>query len=241
MGETSTALSLSDTFYFSCDPGLDCFTRCCRDVNILLSPYEIVRLKNRLGLSSTQFLEGYTKTLIAPKTALPAIQLKMDEENGRRCYFVDNHGCGVYHVRPWSCRMYPLDYSDEGEGYKATVDSSRCLGLDAEKVWQLRDWFQGQGLESYNDWNQRFAELTEDPELAVWRKAQPGGLEIFHLACYDLDRFRNLVFKESLHRMVEQPHVDLEKLRTDDLYLLNFAFTWLKSVAERGIRQTRND
>ena len=240
MGETSTALSLSDTFYFSCDPGLDCFTQCCQDVNILLSPYEIVRLKNRLGLSSTEFLEAYTKTLIAPKTALPAVQLKMDEENGRRCHFVDKHGCGVYDDRPWSCRMYPLDYSDEGEGYTAIVDSSRCLGLDAEKVWQLHDWFQGQGLESYNDWNQRFAELTEDPVLATWRKAHPGGLEIFHLACYDLDRFRNLVFKENLHRMVEQPRVDLEKLRTDDLSLLDFAFDWLKSVAERGMRQTRN-
>ena len=231
MSETSSVLNLDDTFYFSCDPGLDCFTRCCRDVNILLTPYEIVQLKNRLGLSSTEFLERYTKTLIAPETALPAIQLKMDEANSRHCHFVDDQGCGVYDDRPWSCRMYPLDHNDGGEGYTAVVDSSRCLGLNAQKAWQLQDWFQDQGLEPYNNWNQRFAQLTEDQNLTTWRKQYPGGFDIFHLACYDLDRFRDVVFKENLHKMGGQLPVDLEKLRTDDLSLLDFAFTWLQAVA----------
>ena len=233
MGDISTPTNLTDTFYFSCDPGLDCFTRCCQDVNILLTPYEIVQLKNRLGLSTTGFLQSYTKILISPETALPAVQLKMDEENRRQCHFVSEQGCGVYDCRPWSCRMYPLDESDTGEGYTAIVDSSRCLGLNADRVWQLQDWFQDQRLESYNHWNQRFAELTEDQELTTWRKEYPGGFEIFHLACYDLDRFRELVFKENLHEMLGRAHVDLEALRTDDLSLLDFAFTWLKIVARK--------
>jgi Fe-S-cluster containining protein len=202
-------------------------------VNILLTPYEIVQLKTRLGLSSTEFLERYTKTLIAPETALPAIQLNMDESNSRRCHFVNEQGCEVYDDRPWSCRIYPLDIKDGAEGYTTIVDSSRCLGLNAEKVWQLDDWFEDQGLEPYNDWNHRFAQLTEDQNLTTWRKEYPSGYDIFHLACYDLDRFRHLVFKENLHKMVDQPHFDLERLRTDDLLLLDFAFTWLKTVAER--------
>jgi hypothetical protein len=50
-----------------------------------------------------------------------------------------------------------------------------------------------------------------------------------------LDRFRDLVFKEKLLEMVEEDSVDQDKLNTDDLALLEFAFTWLRTVAERGV------
>jgi Fe-S-cluster containining protein len=234
MNETNKVLDLEDTFYFSCHPGIDCFTQCCQDVNILLTPYDIVQMKNRLGISSTEFLKKYTKRLLAPNTSLPAVQFKMDEENEKRCYFVGEKGCGVYEQRPWSCRMYPLDLT-EAETFAPMVDSTRCLGLEDNTAWQLRDWLQIQGVEPYNDWNQRFAELTEDEKVTSWRKVYPGGVDIFYLACYDLDRFREQVFKEKLYQMVDQSSVDQDALKTDDLALLNFAFTWLKTVAEREV------
>jgi hypothetical protein len=80
--------------------------------------------------------------------------------------------------------------------------------------------------------NQRFAELTEDEKVTSWRKAYPGGVDIFYLACYDMDRFREQVFKEKLFEMVEEVPVDQDKLKTDDLALLEFAFAWLKTVAK---------
>jgi Fe-S-cluster containining protein len=233
MNKNNKVLCLEDTFHFSCDPGIDCFTHCCQDVNILLTPFDILQMKNHLGISSTEFLKRYTKTLIAPETFLPAIQFRMDEENDTCCYFVGEKGCEIYEHRPWSCRMYPLDSSVEGEGFSAMVDSTRCLGLKDNTVWQLRDWLKGQGLEPHNDWNQRFAELTEDEKLTNWRKEHPSGVGIFHLACYDLDRFRDIVFKEKLFEMVDPQLPDPDKLQTDDLALLDFAFTWMKTVAQR--------
>jgi Fe-S-cluster containining protein len=232
MSENPKAVGLEDTFHFSCNPGINCFTQCCQDVNILLTPYDIVQMKNRLGISSTEFLEKYTKRLLAPSTSLPAVQFKMDEENEKKCYFVGEKGCGLYEQRPWSCRMYPLDHSDEADTFAPMVDSTRCLGLEDKTVWKLRDWLQNQGLEPYNDWNQRFAELTEDEKVTSWRKGYPGGVDIFYLACYDLDHFREQVFKKKLFEMVEEPSVDQDKLKTDDLALLEFAFIWLKRVAE---------
>jgi len=232
MREKPKTLGLEDTFHFNCNHGIDCFTQCCQDVNILLTPYDIIQMKNRLGISSTEFLEKYTKRLLAPNTSLPAVQFKMDEENKKRCYFVAEKGCGIYEQRPWSCRMYPLDYSVEAETFAPMVDSNRCLGLKDNTVWKLRDWLQDQGLEPYNEWNQRFAELTEDEEVTSWRKGYPGGVDIFYLACYDMDRFREQVFKEKLFEMVEEVPVDQDKLKTDDLALLEFAFAWLKIVAK---------
>ena len=99
--------------------------------------------------------------------------------------------------------------------------------------WQVREWFVHQGLEAYEDWHQRFAELTEDPKLSAWRQEYPGALEIFHLACYDPDRFRDVVNKERLYEMVD---FGPEQLKSDDFALLEFAFTWLKAVADRKTR-----
>jgi Fe-S-cluster containining protein len=231
MSENSKTLCLEDTFHFGCHSGIDCFTRCCQDVNILLTPYDILQMKNRLGISSTEFLKRYTKTLIAPLTSLPAVQFKLDEENNKRCHFVGEKGCEIYDHRPWSCRMYPLENSPEGDGFSPMVDSSRCLGLADNTLWQLRDWLEDQGLDPYNEWNLRFAKLTEDEKLTNWRKEHPAGLEIFHLTCYDLDRFREIVLKEKLYEMVEPQLSDPDILQTDDLALLDFAFSWLKTVA----------
>ena len=232
MNETTNVLGLEDTFHFGCHPGIDCFSQCCQDINILLTPFDIVQMKNHLGISSTEFLKTYTKTLFAPETSLPAVQFKMNEEGGKRCYFVSQSGCKIYQHRPWPCRMYPLDISVDGEGFVPMVESSRCLGLKDDQTWQLQGWFEDQGLEPYNHWNLRFAEMTEDERLTNWRKEHPGAVEIFYLACYDLDRFREQVFEQSLHEMVDPHPIDLEKLRTDDLALLDFAFVWLKTVAE---------
>ncbi|MDY6974018.1 MAG: YkgJ family cysteine cluster protein, partial [Thermodesulfobacteriota bacterium] len=37
---------------FNCTPGVACFTQCCQDVTIVLTPYDVLRLKNALGISS---------------------------------------------------------------------------------------------------------------------------------------------------------------------------------------------
>ena len=43
-------MNLDSTFRFSCHPGVACFNRCCADVNIFLTPYDVLRMKNRLGI-----------------------------------------------------------------------------------------------------------------------------------------------------------------------------------------------
>ena len=54
MSEPSNTLRPEDTFHFSCHSGIECFTKCCQDVNILLTPYDIVMMKNRLLLSRSE-------------------------------------------------------------------------------------------------------------------------------------------------------------------------------------------
>ena len=55
-------LGPEDTFRFGCHEGLKCFTRCCGDVNIFLTPLDVLRLARHLGLSTTDFLTQHTLT-----------------------------------------------------------------------------------------------------------------------------------------------------------------------------------
>ena len=49
----------NDTFCFRCHPEVSCFNRCCRNLNLFLYPYDVVRLKQCLGLTSDEFLDEY--------------------------------------------------------------------------------------------------------------------------------------------------------------------------------------
>jgi uncharacterized protein len=102
-------LSLDSKFEFACHKGVKCFTKCCRGINIVLTPYDIIRLKNRLQLSSEEFLAIYTEPQLLEKTDLPIITLKLLDDDINSCPFVkDKEGCMVYQDRPTTCRYYPL-------------------------------------------------------------------------------------------------------------------------------------
>ena len=53
-------MELDGKFQFHCHPGVACFNACCKGIDIALTPYDILRLKNRLGISSTEFLVRHT-------------------------------------------------------------------------------------------------------------------------------------------------------------------------------------
>ena len=53
-------LDEQSSFSFACHKGVPCFNECCGDVNIFLTPYDILRLKNNLNMSSEKFLAEHT-------------------------------------------------------------------------------------------------------------------------------------------------------------------------------------
>jgi len=89
-----------DSFTFGCHGSLDCFTRCCRDVAIVLTPYDVLRLKRALRIESSELLDRYTLSPFNKEQKIPAVILRMDPET-KRCPFVTDQGCSVYANRPW--------------------------------------------------------------------------------------------------------------------------------------------
>jgi Fe-S-cluster containining protein len=81
-------------------------SRCCHDKIIQLNPYEVARLAQNRGMSTTDFLARYTER---NGTALRRV------EEGA-CVFLTAQGCGVHADRPLVCRLYPLGRKVTPEG-----------------------------------------------------------------------------------------------------------------------------
>ena len=90
-------LAGDELFQFGCHPGVPCFNSCCADVNILLTPLDVLRLARRVGLTTTEFLDRHTLMPITKDLHLPVVMLKMSEDDTRRCPFVgEQYYCKHY-------------------------------------------------------------------------------------------------------------------------------------------------
>ncbi|RJQ29721.1 MAG: YkgJ family cysteine cluster protein [Peptococcaceae bacterium] len=219
-------LAAGDKFKFSCHKGLSCFGQCCRNVNIFLTPYDVLRLKNRLELSSEEFLKKHTTTLISQISGLPVVALKMQDDENRSCPFITPEGCLVYTDRPWSCRMYPLDMESE-EKYNFITDRSFCLGLNENQEWVVNEWFLDQGINDYEDKEALFKELSANIKLLRQKVENDKIVQMFHMACYDLDKFRRFVFESRFLDTFDIEQEVVEKIKTDELELMKLGFKWI--------------
>lgn len=224
-----------ERFRFNCSPEVPCFNECCRDLNQFLTPYDILRLKNGLGLTSGEFMDRYTITHVGPETGLPVVSLKQDPSQDMQCPFVRPAGCAVYPDRPSSCRMYPLARAlsrsrETGETTEhfALLKEPHCKGFDDSEAMTAGDWISRQGLEIYNAMNDRLMTL-----ISLKNRLLPGALEprladLFRLALYDLDNFRQAIFEQDLLAGLNVEDDLLTKIRTDDVALLELSLKWVR-------------
>ncbi len=101
-------MSLESSFRFHCHDGLACFNQCCRTPTIALSPYDVWRLKQALGVSSGEFLRRYTVQASEEVSNLPLVFIDPYQSPGGGCPFVGPDGCTVYEHRPAACRLFPI-------------------------------------------------------------------------------------------------------------------------------------
>jgi uncharacterized protein len=214
-------------FHFHCSPGIPCFTQCCQDVTIVLTPYDIVRMKNRLRMSSDRFLEAHTLVLPVEKRILPMVVLKMNEGD-KRCPFVTINGCSIYEDRPWPCRMFPLN--TEGDGaYSLVLQADICQGLKREECWKIEDWLKSQSIPPYDEMNELLTSVTIPLQVHEAEIENPQVAKMVFMSLYNLDKFRDFVFKSSfLDRFEVEDPERIERARSDDVELLRFAIDWIK-------------
>jgi Fe-S-cluster containining protein len=222
------------TFTFACHKGVDCFTKCCASLNLVLTPYDILRMKNRLGMTSDDFLLQYTDTRLDPPARFPMVTLKMNQED-KRCPFVNSQGCTIYEDRPGACRIYPIGRAsmkleqEKGTREKFFVVRERhCLGFREDKAWSIKEWMADQGADQYNAMNDQWLEIVSSPRSLGPEKDLSRKIQMFFMASYNLDKFRQFVFESRFLQLFDVASEVSDRLLKDDEVLLSFAIEWLK-------------
>lgn len=231
-------LGLDVTIQFRCHKDIACFNKCCENISIMLTPYDILRLKNRLGIASAEFLEKHATVFEMDAHGLPGIKMKTKERSAA-CQFLTPEGCGVYEDRPAACRYYALGAttmratgSSTPEDFYFVVKEEHCLGHFEPRTLSVGEYRREQGVEPYD-------ELTKEWRDIILKKRSSGptvgapsqkSMDLFYLASYDLDNFRVFVSSPFFHDVYDIKPALFEKLLTDEVELMQFASRYLKQA-----------
>lgn len=234
--KTYPKLSLKDTFEFSCHKDLKCFTQCCADVNIFLTPYDILRMKRGLQMASEEFLAKYTEAITLDNRGFPAVLLKMREDKLKSCPFVSKEGCTIYEDRPWACRMYPVGMASpdrnrplEREEFYFIVDQEfPCLGFNKEREWTVEEWKKDQGVGEYELKGVSYKEITLHGFFLGGNRLTAEKSNMFHMACYDLDRFRRFIFGSTFLNLFDIAEKTIKDIKSNEEALLDFGYRWIR-------------
>lgn len=232
-----TRLKAGDTFAFRCHPQVACFNRCCRNLNLFLYPYDVIRLKNRLNLTSDQFLDQYVDVVLRDDNYFPEVLLTMSENPERTCPFLSETGCKVYPDRPDTCRTFPVE---QGVFYDAESNTTQrvyffrppdfCLGQYEQKKWTTQSWAQDQEAVIYNQMTLRWSEIKGMFQNNPWGLEGPEGpkAKMAFMATYNIDLFRDFVFNSTFLKRYKIKADVRKKIRNDDVALMKFGFEWVK-------------
>lgn len=245
------ALGLDDEFRFRCHKGIACFNRCCENIDILLTPYDIVRLKNRLDMTSREFIDRYTRDCELDAHGMPGLKLAT-KPGSRACAFLTPEGCSVYEDRPSACRYYALglmsmkkkDAKTEEDAY-FVVKEAHCLGHQEARTQTVAEYRREQGVDVYDEKNRDWRRIVlkkRSSGPAVGRPSQRS-FELFFLASYDIDGFRAFVASEGFGRAFDLDAETLARLLGDEDELLAFAHRFLRQVlyGEQSIPLRRDE
>jgi uncharacterized protein len=226
-----------DTFRFNCTPGVECFTRCCKDADMYLYPYDILRMKNRLGISSNRFLEQHTIRAFRDNPYFPSLMLKMSDDEEKPCPFLSVEGCNIYEDRPFSCRSYPLERAVARIGVGETravryfiADHAHCLGGLSSREWTIHEWMEDQQFLRYNEMNDCWVDMDTLFRSNPWgsQGIENPALKMAFMACFNVDTFKTFIFESTFLSRFDVPQDRLKRLTDSDEELLIFGFDWIK-------------
>ncbi len=143
-------------------------SRCCRNKGSRVNPYEVARLAEVLGTTTTEVLARWTTeggSLLAARA-------------DGTCVFLGQGGCTVHAGRPLVCRLYPLGRSRDAGGaerfaeLEPVADSQGVYGEDGT----VDDFLRSQGVGPYLSAADRYVDALGRMLVALAARADVGDL-----------------------------------------------------------------
>ena len=223
---------------FQCRKGIDCWNACCSNIDISLTPVDILRLSRRLGISTTEFLMQYTFPYELEPNGIAGVKFK-PVENGSACQFMRPEGCDVYSDRPTACRYYPVallsmrrsdEYTDRNA--YALVKEPHCHGHNEPRQLTIEEYRQEQGIVEYDELGRGWGQLVLKKKSSGPVVGTPSkrSLQLWFMACYDLDRFRDFIASTAFNEAYDIPWDEMQKILSTDDELMLFAFRFLRQT-----------
>ena len=232
--------TLDSKIRFRCHPGVSCFTECCGNIKIILTPYDILKIRKRLDMEAADFLHTYTEPTYLEKTDFPGVMIKLTEEG--RCPFIKSktEGCRIYSDRPTACRYYPVGMANFHEGaqegqsseeFYFVVKEPHCRGFEEDKTWTIKEWREDQGVDLRDKMNKGWMELVmRRKSFGYQATLSEQAKRMFFMASTDLDQFRSFVFESSFLQTYDVDQETLASIRDDEVELLLFSYKVLASM-----------
>lgn len=235
---------------FRCHRGVKCWNACCSNIDITLTPYDILRLKNRFGISSGEFLQKYTVPYEMDKDGTPGVKLRC-VDGGTACQFMVEEGCSVYEDRPTACRYYPVallsvrrsdEYVDRLSF--ALVKEDTCFGHNEPDTQTIDQYRAAQGATEYDEKGRGWRQLVLKKKSAGPAIGRPPAIsnQLFFMVSYDIDRFRAFIISDSFNKTYDVPVEKMAELVADDEKLMDFGYAFLRQVLfnEEKVAQERD-
>ena len=223
---------------FQCRQGIDCWNACCSNIDISLTPVDILRLSRRLNISTTEFLMHYTFPYELEPNGIAGVKFK-PVENGSACQFMRPEGCDVYTDRPTACRYYPVallsmrrsdEYTDRNA--YALVKEAHCHGHNEPRQLSIEEYRREQGIVEYDELARGWRQLVLKKKSSGPVVGTPSkrSLQLWFMACYDLDRFRDFIASTAFNEAYDIPWDEMQKILSTDDELMLFAFRFLRQT-----------
>ena len=231
-------LAPDSKFKFNCYKGISCFNACCKCADVTLAPYDVLRLKHRLGMASAEFLNAHTVPYAMDQDGVPGIKMRTDDEGV--CLFLDTErGCTVYEDRPTVCRYYPVallnmrekDAAEAKEQY-SMIKEVHCKGHEADREITVADYRADQGCEEFDEQNREWYQLILKKKSGGPAVGAPSEMskQLFFMASYNADMFRKFVSSDAFKASYDLPHEIYEEVGKDDLALLKLGYRLMRQV-----------
>ena len=231
-----TRICGSKRFSFRCHPKLPCFTECCRELELALTPYDVLCLRQKLQLSSTAFFERYAVVEQDEAGGFPRVYLGMVDDGRASCPFLSPEGCTVYDARPGACRAYPvgrgatLDRNGDVHEMHVLVREEHCQGFAESESHNVAEWFESQGLTAYNRINDEMLSFLLHERFRKDFEISQEQLNFFMLMLYKIDEFRKAIATPGNLPGLRMDDRERDKILADEISQLRFGIRWLKGI-----------
>ena len=219
-------------FKFQCHSVLKCFTDCCHELELALSPYDVLRLKSALNLRSRDFLDRHAIIEFENEDQFPRVYLGMVDDGKASCPFVQEDGCIIYGDRPAACRTYPVGRGSSMTKNKKVVakyvllKEPHCHGFESSQNQTIDEWEEDQQIKLYNHYNDLLMAINQHPKIKTGQRLSQDQANLYINTLYDIDQFRSNIVAQNLSDN-ELYGFNPDEIKNDQTILLNYAIEWL--------------